>query len=170
MPKKLAAWISITLVSLFYLLLGLLHFIEPEFNPAKNLISEYELGPYGWVMSLAFIVLGLAVFTMLYANQANTSNRKYQLGQWWLFLIGVAYLGAGLFYPYQPPNLASLLHGICDILIIATSPIAKTLYSAGLAEIPAYQPHKTRLSRAVILVWLGLLTFMGSTIVFGLMG
>jgi hypothetical protein len=40
-------------------LLAALHFIEPEFDPSKRLISEYELSRYGWVMSLAFFSLGI---------------------------------------------------------------------------------------------------------------
>jgi hypothetical protein len=33
----------------------MLHVLEPEFNP-PHLISEYQLGRFGWLMSLAFIV------------------------------------------------------------------------------------------------------------------
>ncbi|MFB3764984.1 MAG: DUF998 domain-containing protein [Methanotrichaceae archaeon] len=53
---------------MFLILLIALHFIEPEFDPSRQLISEYELGNYGWLMSLAFISLGIAVRAMLRAT------------------------------------------------------------------------------------------------------
>jgi hypothetical protein len=46
-------------VVLFVILLTALHFLEPEFDPSKRLISEYQLGRYGWVMSVAFFSLGV---------------------------------------------------------------------------------------------------------------
>jgi len=41
---------ALAAVVLFFILLAGLHFIEPEFDPSKPLISEYQLGRYGWAM------------------------------------------------------------------------------------------------------------------------
>ena len=38
---------ALATVALFLFLLATLHFIEPEFDPSKRLISEYELGRHG---------------------------------------------------------------------------------------------------------------------------
>jgi hypothetical protein len=46
-------------VVVFLILLAALHFLEPDFDPSKDPISEYELGRCGWVMALAFFSLGL---------------------------------------------------------------------------------------------------------------
>jgi hypothetical protein len=43
----------------FLAILSVLHVLEPEFNP-PHLISEYQLGRFGWLMSLAFFCLGAA--------------------------------------------------------------------------------------------------------------
>ena len=56
---------ALAAVVVFFILLAALHFIEPEFDPSKRLISEYELGRYGWVMSLAFFSLGVGVLATL---------------------------------------------------------------------------------------------------------
>ena len=56
--------LAIGLCAAFLAILSLLHVLEPEFNP-PHLISEYQLGRFGWLMSLAFFCLGaasLAVF------------------------------------------------------------------------------------------------------------
>jgi hypothetical protein len=167
MNKKAFSWISVISVFLFIILLFLLHFLEPEFNPVKNLISEYELGKYGWVMSLAFMSMGFAIFTMLYSSSISPINKKYQFGKWWLIIIGIAYFGAGIFYPYVPTNTASMLHGIFGIIIIATSPIAYSIYSSGLLQSNEYKDENKRIIFSVLLAWFGLITFMGSTMILG---
>ena len=65
-----AARTSVISAALFVLLLGSLHLIETEFDPTWRFISEYALGEFGWLMSLAFgaiavslASIGVAVFS-----------------------------------------------------------------------------------------------------------
>jgi Protein of unknown function (DUF998) len=101
-------WARVALVAVasFLILLVVLHFIEPEFDPSKRLISEYQLGRYGWVMSLAFFSLGVGVLATLLSTWDFSRSRRGLIGRWWLLAISVAFFGAGIFYPYTPPNLA----------------------------------------------------------------
>src|SRR5215813_8020420 len=91
---------ALAAVVLFFILLAGLHFIEPEFDPSKRLISEYELGRYGWVMSLTFFSLGVGVIAMLLSTWESSTTRKGLIGRWWFLAISVALFGAGIFYPY----------------------------------------------------------------------
>jgi Protein of unknown function (DUF998) len=154
---------------LFFVLLAALHFIEPEFDPAKRLISEYELGRYGWVMSLAFFSLSVGALAMLLATWESSPTRRGVVGRWWFAAISAALFGAGIFYPYPIPNIASYIHGLCGAIVIATFPIAATLYSSGLARSQAWTSSRRRLRWATVLVWVGLLAFVGSTIVLGIL-
>jgi DJ-1/PfpI family len=52
--------LAIGLCVAFLAILSELHVLEPEFNP-PHLISEYQLGPFGWLMALAFFYLGAAL-------------------------------------------------------------------------------------------------------------
>jgi Protein of unknown function (DUF998) len=155
-------------VVVFFILLTALHFIEPEFDPSKRLISEYELGRYGWVMSLAFFSLGVGVLATLLSTWDFSRTRRGLIGRWWFLAISVAFFGAGIFYPYTPPNLASYIHGVCGVIVIVTFPIAATLYSSALAHSQAWTASPGRLRWATMLVWVGLLSFAGSTIVLGI--
>ena len=47
-------WAGIT----FIILLALLHVIKSDIEPSWNFISEYQVGRFGWLMSLAFVSLG----------------------------------------------------------------------------------------------------------------
>lgn len=46
---------------LFVALLGLLHVLEPAFDPRWRFVSEYALGRYGWLMSIAFVALAVSL-------------------------------------------------------------------------------------------------------------
>jgi protein-S-isoprenylcysteine O-methyltransferase Ste14 len=141
-------------VVLFLLLLLTLHFLEPEFDPSTRLISEYELGRYGWIMSLAFFSLAVAVGGMLLSTWSLPTTRAGLIGRWWFVVICLALIGACLFYPSTAPLISSLIHGVCGMIVIATFPIAATLYSAGAAQIRGSATSRP-LQRATLLVWVG---------------
>jgi len=46
-------------ISLFFILVVLLHFMEAEFSPVSRSVSEYALGDYGYLMNIAFFLLGV---------------------------------------------------------------------------------------------------------------
>src|SRR4029453_15635432 len=105
-------------VVVFFILLAALHFIEPEFDPSKRLISEYELGRYGWVMSLAFFSLGVGVLATLLSTWDFSRVRRGLFGRLGFLAISVPFFGAGIFYPHTQPNLASYIHGVCGVIVI----------------------------------------------------
>lgn len=104
-PTKIAAHTAVVLSSAFLTILFLLHLLEPEFDPAWRLISEYELGRYGWMMTLAFFgsiitsnaINPSAVMRMnsqirrpevMMISQLSFDDKKSIL-QWWLLLLSV---------------------------------------------------------------------------------
>jgi Protein of unknown function (DUF998) len=160
---------ALAAVVVFLMLLAALHFLEPEFDPSKRLISEYELGRYGWIMSLAFFSLGFGVLATLRSTGKASIGARGGIGRWWFLAISIAFFGGGIFYPYRPPTLASYIHGLCGVIVIVTFPMAATLYGSGLARNRAWTALRGQLRWATVLVWVGLLLFAGSVIVFGIM-
>jgi hypothetical protein len=63
MSLSLRARLSLGLVAMFLGLLAALPVLEPEFN-SGHLISEYQLGRHGWMMSLAFCAFGIGVMLL----------------------------------------------------------------------------------------------------------
>jgi hypothetical protein len=43
----------------FLVLVVVLHFVESEFSPISRFVSEYALGDYGYLMNIAFFLLGV---------------------------------------------------------------------------------------------------------------
>ena len=184
MNKVSTARLSIGFTSTFVLILAILHFLEPGFNSDGHLISEYELGRYGWLMSLAFISMAGASLALWFALRDDLHTTAGRLGEWWLLLIALAYLGAGLFYPDDStglglpeypahvergalaPTLNATLHGLSGVLVIASSPIVFTLLSRSLAETPRWASRARALRWPTWLAWIGLVSFPTSLVLY----
>ena len=158
--------ISLISVTSFLTILTTLHFIEPEFKPTTHLISEYELGHYGWLMTLAFFSLAVGVLSTVLSTWTYTKTKGSLIGRWFFLIIGVALIGAGFFYPYIVPNAASKIHTLCGVIVIFIFPIAATLYNKGLIKNKLWIKSRKSTLIATWLVWVGFLVFFGSLIVF----
>jgi hypothetical protein len=115
----------------FGIILVALHLLEPEFGP-PHLISEYELGRFGWLMSIAFFLLGAASLTLAHALWSGLPRNLERGALSWLVLIGMAYFSAGIFRTNPAPTdqmsqVANLLHGISGMIVIFSSPIVFAL-------------------------------------------
>ena len=147
----------------FVCILSLLHVWEPEYNP-PHLISEYQLGRFGWLMSLAFFCLGAASIALFAAASRHVHTRPGQFGTWGLLIIGVAYFVGGIFPPDPQRFLVGLLHGVGGLVVIFGSPVAFTLVTRDFAHSEASATRPRRLVWSAILTWLGVAVFYGSII------
>src|SRR5262245_58400585 len=75
MDTKAVSGLTIGLGVAFLAILLLLHVLEPEFNP-PHVISEYQLGRFGWLMSLAFVCLGAASLALFPAARQQIRTER----------------------------------------------------------------------------------------------
>jgi hypothetical protein len=170
--SRIAAWLAFAGASVFLGLLAVLHFLEPEFNPGWRMISEYELGSYGWMMQLAFFCMGLYCLATVIALRPHVTTTFGRFGLVLLAVAGIIGAGAGVFKtdPITAPATAatafSLLHSFCGLVFIVGFPIAVTLIRRSLALNEAWAPKRRWLLWVTVLVWVGGLGFIASGIVF----
>lgn len=134
--SKMTARMSIAGAALFLVLLIALHFIKPEVDPSWRMISEYEIGNYGWIMSLAFLSLSfsyLTLFITIRPEMPPTIAGRIGLALLMLGVIGSAIGGIFISDPIttEQVTLHGNLHGIGALLGIPTLPIAAILISRG---------------------------------------
>jgi hypothetical protein len=160
---------SFVFSGLFLALLVLLHFLKPELDPTWRMISEYEIGHHGWMMRLAFFCWGVAVLAILVLLWPSLTNDGGWIGRWWLVLIVLALVGAGIFktnpITENNPNLTNTLHTLCGSIVILTFPIATTLVVHSLLQDADWSPVGSSLVAAVVLVWIGMAAFFASIII-----
>ena len=133
------------------------------------MISEYELGSYGWLMSLAFFAwCGSALFVDISVWDA-LGQGSGRLAKWWLVAISVALLGAGVFYTNaitdSTPRIANTLHSICGAIVIFTFPITAVIMSRKLGQLTVLASNRRALTAMALLTCLGVIVFFGSIIV-----
>jgi len=166
--QRIAARLSLGLSVAFFALLAVLHVLEPEFN-SGHLISEYQLGDYGFMMSLAFCLLGASALLVALSLGPCLHTRGGRIGWWGLLVIGAAFFISGIFPPVQTPVIG-YLHGISALVVILGSPIAFTFIDRSLARSEPQLLLPNRLRWATLLAWGGLGLFLASLIVISLTG
>jgi hypothetical protein len=86
------------------LALLLMHLLRPDLAPASHMISEYAVGPFGWVMQSVFVGLSLGCAGLLFGLAFNGPvSIAARLG---LLLLSVASVGlvVSAFYPMDLPG------------------------------------------------------------------
>jgi hypothetical protein len=148
----------------FILILVLLHFLKPEFDPSWRMISEYEIGKYGWLMRLAFVMLSLSCFSLIFIFAQHVSI----VGIILLLVNALALIGAAIYItdPITTPrdlmSQGSKLHTLFGALFIFGFPISATIITSTMdgTFLTLNQPY------SLILVWIGFIGFLVSTIIY----
>src|SRR5215813_12382974 len=167
--SRITARLSLGLSLAFLALLAVLHVLEPEFN-SGHLISEYQLGDYGFLMSLAFCLLGTGALLLALSLRPRLRTRGDRVGWWGLLVIGTAFFIAGVFPPVQTPVIIGYLHGISGLVAIFGSPIAFTLINRSFARSEPEFLLSRRLGWATLVAWGGLGLFLASLTIIRLTG
>lgn len=121
-PAKQAPLLTlVTLASIAWFCLSLvaLHLLRPDVPPLARGISHYANGPYGFLLTVASVVLGVGGITLvlgLYRSVAPSAGSRVGLvllGVW-----GVATALAGIFpidAPGAPPTIAGAIHSLAGL-------------------------------------------------------
>ena len=160
---------AIVFAAIFLALLILLHFLKPELDPSWRMISEYEIGRFGWMMRLAFFSWGASTLCLAVAIWPWLNTGGGVIGRWWLVLIAVAQIGAGIFKTDPITDLTNStennLHRTCGAIVIFTFPIAATLAANCLLKNGAWTAVRGQLIFATALIWIGLIAYFASIII-----
>ncbi len=162
-------YISTIFASAFLAILFLLHFLKRELDPSWRMISEYEIGRYGWMMRLAFFCWGASVLGLLITIWPTLSPISGTISRWSFVLIVIALFGAGIFKTDPITNdtnsLVNTIHKICGVIVILTFPIAATLAVRSLLHNPSWLAYQGILIFGIVLAWIGMVTYFATIII-----
>jgi hypothetical protein len=127
------------------------------------MISEYEIGRFGWLMRLAFFCWGASLLALLITMWPSLQPISGTISRWWFVLIVMALFGAGIFKTDPITNdtrsLVNTIHKICGTIVILTFPIATTLAVRSLLHNPLWSAYQRRLIFGVALAWIGMVAY-----------
>ena len=164
--SEIAARVSFAAAVTFLVLLAALHFIKPEFDPSWNMISQYEIGRYGWVMQLAFLSLALSCLTLVAAihSQVRTIWGRIGLALLLVTAIGMTIAATNVTDPITTPKAEMTthgnLHGLGFLLGIPSVTLAAVLISLSLRRNAAWSSARRVLWWTAQLPWVSLLAMV----------
>jgi hypothetical protein len=158
-----AARLAMTTIITYQFVLIALIFVRPDLAPSWHTISEWAIGPYGWVMSLAFLISAVSyasLFVML-RSQVHGIIGRIGLGILVICVTGAA--GVGVFRTdpmpmHVPLSTRGMLHVIFGTSQLVLLPFAALFINLSLAGRAIWQPARR------VLLWtagIPLLGFLG---------
>jgi hypothetical protein len=163
---------TIVFACVFLAILFLLHFLKRELDPSWRMISEYEIGRFGWMMRLAFFCWGASVLALLIAIWPSLRSLSGVISRGWLVVIVTALFGAGIFktnpITENTPNLVNTIHTICGAIVILTFPIAASLVVNSLLKNYLWLAGEGQLIFVTVLAWIGMVAYFSSIIISGI--
>lgn len=156
------AVIGSTGVLLFMLLVAALHILDPGRDPISITVSEYVLGPYGWLLSFAALVFGLGTLTISGTVAAVLPSPRPRAGLMSLTIAGLGMVVVGAFPtdPIDPTDprfitTAGAIHAAAGIVSFTCFAVAAPLLTGQIAT----ATNKPGLRKLTILPPIGYLLF-----------
>ena len=118
---KTIAFISSCGLILFAVIVCLLHFLRPDKNRLSCFVSEYAVGNYSWLMTIAFYILSFAAALLLRGLLLNTTSSKTSnitLGIFCAGMLLVAIFPTDI--PGELPTARGLIHGFAALIALTS--------------------------------------------------
>ena len=165
------ALLTIVGIADFLLSFTALHFLRPDVNPVLEPMSNYAVGPYGFLLTAADIGIGLAALALILGLYLGIAppGRSY-VGLFLVGLYGVSTLLAGIF-PIDvggETTTVGTIHNIVGNILFFAFPIAVILLSLGMGKDERWRSfRRTALALAGVVVLTVILTMVGVNIGIG---
>lgn len=168
-----AAWSAIGTIVAYQLLLLLLIFLRPDLDPSWHTISEWAIGPYGWLMTFAFLVSAISYLSLLIAIKPYVDNRITYAGWLLLLICVIGAAGVGIFTtdPMDVKEVKLSVTGIVH-LVSGTMQLVLFPFAAMLITIGRSRASHTKFPDSKMKLWTafiplaGFVFFAGYTVLF----
>ncbi len=140
--------------------LAALHVLRPDLDPASNFVSNYAVGPYGWVMSTFFIAFSLGICSLVAGLGARRRGGALGRVGFAALLVAAAGLIVAAIYPTDLPGgpytRSGDIHELSFKVNVAGILLGVLCLSAALGADPAWRGHRRTLWALAALVAMAL--------------
>lgn len=136
--------------------------LRPDYSPIRRTVSEYAVGPYGFLMTSAFFALAVAVAGLAVGLWYGVSQRnRSRVGLVLLAVFSVCTLTAGLF-PIDPEGapetMSGIIHNLASLIAFICVIAAMILWSVRFRQDEQWRPFSRS---ALVVALLALTMFFG---------
>jgi Protein of unknown function (DUF998) len=161
----LAATAALALCIGFVGLVAALHLVRFDLPPQAHVLSEYALGPTGWIMASAFFALAGSFAALLLALRRSLTGWRGTLGMIALALAAIGAAMGGLF-PMDPVGTppaqatpSAQLHNLAFMLGGPGALLAITFVNWCLARQASWRAARSMLAATTAFAWLAMVVF-----------
>jgi hypothetical protein len=165
MLSVFAARMTIVAAGVSLVALIALHIFKPDIHPSRTMISQYALGPYGWVMALCFAAFGVASGSLAVAIAPAAHSFGGRMGTVLLLIAAIGFVMAGRFRmdPVSTPRTrmsrSGQMHGIAFVLGVPSMVFAVLVLSFALGRQGSHAWWPLMTLCAVL--WISLIAMIG---------
>ncbi len=134
-----AARLAIGAIVSYQILLFVLIFLRPDLDPSWHTISEWAIGPKGWIMSGAFLISAMSYAALLVMLRSQLQGTMGRIGLGILLICVIGATGVGIFttdpmplrYPLSTIGTLHVIFGTSQLTLL---PLAALLINLSLAR------------------------------------
>lgn len=168
--RKIAilAFTSIAGIIYFFVVVAILHILRADYNPIRQAVSNYAVGPYSFLMISGFFALALTMFTLalgltedlMLTHRAIIAVRLFYIASVGLVVVGI--FPGDVNVPHPPATITGYIHWIAAGTSFLSTVIAAFLLSYCFKEDERWQSfHRSALTLAF--------TTMAALAIFGML-
>lgn len=165
---RAARWatVSIACSIFFFVAVILSHLIRTDLALTTHFLSEYALGPNGFVMTAAFAVFGIGILVLSGGLRPSiTATRHARVGLVLLGIGGIALLLASIFPAEIEPDmsalsLSGLIHDVAALIFFVATVAGSVLIAWGFQRELQWQSHAGSEMTLALVATAALLAFL----------
>lgn len=167
-----AARLAVVTIASYQILLIALIFLRPDLAPSWHTISEWAIGPYGWMMSAGFLISALSYGALFVLLKSQLHGILGRVGLALLLICVIGAAGVGIFRTdpmpmHFPLSIRGTFHVIFGTGQLVLLPFAALLINLSLARNnKAWEPARRLLLWTAGLPLFGFAAFVLYTAVF----
>ena len=168
-PNARLAARTIQFAVLFYIVVaGLMHFLQPGYSPVTMPMSAYVLGTAGFLMTLTFFALSLALLATWFGLRSQLPpGWKSRLGTCFILLAAAATVVAGVFPddglqpPLLPVSTTGWVHMAAGMIAFPSFLFGPLFLTLALRNHPDWRSRMPALLTVIVLLALAAIWFVG---------
>jgi hypothetical protein len=154
---KTLATLALIGIAYFVAIIVTLHFLRPDLNPISRPTSEYAVGPYGFLMTTAFLSMSVASLSLVIGLYKGIhESARSRIG---LMLLGIWSVGVlvAMSFPIDPEGTrqttTGIIHRINGPLTFLSLTIGTILVSKSFSRDKNWRPvYRSALSISVVML------------------